>query len=78
MKEEEKQNLENAADEEEGDECIKVDVDRVEPFDELLRTVRTLVAHEVVHQIPQNGRNAKSRDEGDKRPLKNSRSVVHK
>lgn len=67
--------MENTADEEEGEEGIKVDVDGVEPFDELFGTVRTLVAHEVVYKVPDNGRNDNSTEESKKRPLKNSRSA---
>lgn len=78
MNREKERNLENAADEEEGEERIEVDVERVEPFDELFGTVRTLVAHEVVHEVPKHGRYDNSGDESEKGPLENSRSVNHK
>lgn len=78
MKGKKERNLENAADEEEGEERIEVDVERVEPFDELFGTVRTLVAHEVVYEVPKHGRYDNSGDESEKGPLKNSRSADHK
>ena len=78
MKGKEGRHLENAADEEEGDESIEVDVERVEPFDELFGTVGTLVTHEVVYEVPHHGGYDNSGEESEKGPLENSRSVDHK
>ena len=55
-----------------------MDVERVEPFDELFGAVRALVAHEVVYEVPKNGRYDNAGDEGEKGPLEYSRSVNHK